>query len=153
MSALPAKSLTVRWAKTCMVLLGLVLVGGCQSYSRQWKEAAAQISSDPFEGRWEGSWVSDHNGHSGRLRCIISRGSNAVYRANFQAKYAKTLTFHYVASLQTLREGERISFNGEARLGWWAGGLYRYVGHAEGTNFFCTYSNRYDFGTFRLLKQ
>ncbi len=153
MSALFGKHLMAHCARACVFAMGLILVAGCQSYSHQWKEAATRTSSDPFEGRWEGSWLSDHNGHSGRLRCIISHDTNAVYRANFQAKYAKTLTFHYLASLQTTREGDKTSFKGEAHLGWWAGGLYRYDGKAEGANFFCTYSNRYDFGTFSLTKQ
>lgn len=153
MRALPGKHLIAHWARACVLAMGLIAVAGCQSYSHQWKEAAARISNDSFEGCWEGSWLSDHNGHSGRLRCILSRDTNAVYQANFQAKYAKTLTFHYVASLQTIREGDKISFNGEAHLAWWAGGLYRYVGQADGTSFFCTYSNRYDFGTFSLTKQ
>ncbi len=94
MRALLGRHFLARWAKACVLATGLIVIAGCQSYSHQWKEAAARVSNDPFEGRWEGSWLSDHNGHSGRLRCIISHDTNAVYRANFQAKYAKTLTFH-----------------------------------------------------------
>jgi hypothetical protein len=138
----------------CLLAIALFFTAGCKCYNHQWKKAAAGVSSeDPFEGRWEGSWRSDHNGHSGRLRCIVSRKWDDSYEANFQAKYRKVLTFHYPVTLLTTRGGTNIAFLGEANLGWWAGGLYSYAGHADATNFFSTYSNRFDYGTFNLRKQ
>jgi len=138
----------------CALTIAPLFTAGCKSYNHQWKEAAVRASSeDSFEGRWEGSWCSDHNGHSGRLRCIVSRKGDESYEANFQAKYRKVLTFHYPVTLRTTRDGTNIAFLGEANLGWWAGGLYYYAGRADTTSFFSTYSNRFDYGTFNLRKQ
>ena len=137
----------------CTLAIALLFTAGCKSYNKQWKEAAAFApSEDTFEGRWEGSWLSEHNGHSGRLRCLVSKRGDDSYEANFQAKYRKVLTFHYPVTLHTTRDGTNIAFLGEADLGWLAGGLYYYAGRADATNFFSTYSNRFDYGTFNLRK-
>jgi len=151
---IPKTRAVISWMPLCTVAIALLFSAGCKSYNRQWKEAAAWAApKDTFEGRWEGSWISDHNGHSGRLRCIVSRKGDGNYEANFQAKYRKVLTFHYPVTLRTTRDGTNVVFVGEADLGWWAGGVYHYAGRADTTSFFSTYSNRFDYGIFSLLKQ
>lgn len=142
-------------------LLGLLAVGlaGCTSFDRDWRRAAATPpGGGRLEGRWEGEWESDVNHHRGALRCIVTPLSNEVYSARFHAKYRRlvNLTFSYTARLEARPEArpeaERVTFSGEADLGWYAGGLYRYQGHATATNFQSTYSSRYDHGTFRLSR-
>src|SRR6476659_6061297 len=94
------------WMPVCSLAIALLITAGCKSYNREWKQAAAFApSEDQFEGRWEGSWRSDHNGHSGRLRCIVSSKGKDSYEANFQAKYQKVLTFHYPVTLRTTLDG------------------------------------------------
>lgn len=150
----PKTRAAMSWMPFCTLAIALLLTAGCTSYNHQWKEAAAWgPSEDAFEGRWEGSWLSDHNGHSGRLRCIVSKKGEDSYEANFQAKYRKVLTFRYPVMLHTTRDGTNTTFLGEANLGWLAGGLYCYAGHADTTSFYSTYSNRFDYGTFNLRKQ
>ena len=41
-----------------------------------------------------------------------------------------------------------VAFN----LGWLAGGVYHYEGRADATNFFSTYTSKYDHGTFQMTR-
>lgn len=144
----------------CMrILLATLALGltGCSTFQRDW-ERAGQAGQRPapggIEGRWEGSWRSDKNGHNGALRCVVTRLTNDVYSARFHAKYKRlcNLTFGYTVRLETATANDRTTFRGEADLGWYAGGVYRYEGHSIATNFFSTYSCKYDYGTFQMTR-
>jgi len=131
-------------------LLLILLASGC-SFDRAWKAAATpSFPTDNFEGRWTGTWVSEVNGHTDKLRCLITRQPDGKYSARYHAKYRKVLSFGYTATLEAKQTGDIYHFSGEADLGWYAGGVYRYKGHANRTNFFSTYSNKYDHGTFQM---
>jgi hypothetical protein len=132
----------------------VVLVGAsCSSFNREWKKAARNpVAESGLEGRWEGQWSSDVNGHHGRLRCIVENKGD-VYRARFHAKYQMILSFGYTVLLKGEPTDNGYKFNGEADLGALAGGVYHYDGHAEETNFFSTYSCRYDHGKFQMQRR
>jgi hypothetical protein len=144
------------------VFLGMTIAWlstGCSSFERAWKESSLAASQpNRLTGRWEGSWHSDSNGHHDRLRCIVTPRSDGAYAARFQARYAKGLfhfRFDYVVALNAVpaqSTGEKLQFEGEADLGWYAGGLYRYKGFQESTNFYSTYQSKYDQGTFQMTR-
>jgi hypothetical protein len=126
---------------------------GCSSFNRDWQRAATQpVSTNDLAGRWQGTWLSDVNGHTEQLRCLMSRVSDTNYSARFQAKYRKIfrITFSYTVPLVVERREDGFQFQGEADLGWMAGGVYHYRGHADATNFLSTYECKYDQGTFRM---
>src|SRR5262245_51375048 len=101
----------------------LLLAGGCSTFDREWSEASKSPQSvTELSGRWQGVWTSDVNGHNGALRCIISPGTNGIYRARFHAKYRKVLSFGYTVGLKAERTDTGFIFDGEANLGWLAGG-------------------------------
>src|SRR5688572_26499321 len=134
------------------LMLG-VLVAGCSSFNRNWK-AAEKINYDSsgLAGRWEGRWLSDVNGHNGKLRCLITREKDSVYQARFRAHYAKIFRFSYTVPLMAEPASDGFKFDGEADLGGLAGGVYSYTGHANATNFFSTYSSKHDHGTFQMKR-
>ena len=129
-------------------LIAIIVLTGCSSFEREWKQAASAGDSG-LAGRWQGTWVSEVNGHHGKLRCIVARESEKVYQARFHATYQAVLHFTYTVELQAQGEGSGLQFEGEADLGI-AGGVYHYVGHADGTNFTSTYSCQSDHGTFQM---
>jgi hypothetical protein len=108
------------------------------------------LAPTSVEGRWEGRWLSEVNGHHGRLRCLMLRQSDEHYQARFRATYSGWLHFSYTVplSLQTHTGGWELS--GEANLGKLAGGNYYYEGRIAPTNFFSTYRSKYDHGIFEL---
>src|SRR5689334_10561360 len=115
------------------LILLLVIVPGCTSFNTEWKKAAALPATDGMTGRWEGRWLSDVNGHNGRLRCVVTKQEDGTYQARFHAKYQSVLSFGYTVPLKAERTNDTYTFNGEADLGWLAGGIYHYAGHTDPT--------------------
>lgn len=131
-----------------IICLMLLIATGC-SFNRDWKRAASQPhSANALAGRWEGFWMSNHNRHTGRLRCII----NERHEARFRAKYWKVFSFGYTVPLTVQRSNEVFHLAGEADLGKLAGGVYRYAGTVSGTNFHSTYRSKYDHGYFKMAR-
>ena len=137
----------MKLAAALHILLAILLTGCCCGFNREWKRAAVQpVDTNSLAGRWEGLWMSDRNGHNGKLRCLI----NTNGEARFHARYWKVLTFGYTLPLQVQRSNDVFRFVGEADLGKLAGGVYRCDGTASGTNFHSAYRSKYDHGYFKM---
>ncbi|GEM_PF-304797 len=140
-------------AGSAFLLFVSSLLSGCSSFEHDWqKTAQSPAPTDGLQGRWDGTWLSDANGHDGRLRCIVTRKPDGSYRARFHAVYRKVLTFGYTVPLNVTPADGIYGFSGQADLHWYAGGIYHYDGHADGTNFFSTYRSKYDHGTFQMKR-
>jgi len=136
-----------------LLLPCLALLPGCASFQSAWAKASAKpIDANGVEGCWDGTWRSDVNGHQGSLRCIVSRRKDGVCDARFHAIYRKVIGFSYTVPLRTSETNGGFYFTGTANLGWWAGGLYSYEGRVQQTNWFSTYSCKYDHGTFQMTR-
>jgi hypothetical protein len=136
-----------------LVFLALVLLCGCSTFNRDWRQAAHQPAApDSIEGRWEGSWISDVNGHNGQLRCLLTHEEASRYRARFRATYWKVFRFTYAVPLEFHAHDTGWEFNGEANLGWLAGGVYYYEGRATLTNLHATYKSKHDHGRFEMRR-
>lgn len=144
------------------VLLGLS--AGCSSFHGDYRRELAAASSwsaahpgqpqPGIEGVWEGRWVSDVNGHQGKLRCILKPGTNDMFQARFHATYAKVMTFGYTVPLRMTPDttAGAFQFQGEANLGKLAGGIYTYSGKVTPRELNSTYSSARDHGRFELLR-
>lgn len=141
-----------RWLK----LLGIVaafLVCGCSSFQRDWERAAkTPAAADSIEGRWEGRWSSEVNGHNGRLRCVLTPKHGNIYTASFRATYGKFLHYSYRVDFPFTEGDGAWQFAGAENLGWLAGGVYHYTGRVSPTNFHATYQSDYDHGTFEMSR-
>src|ERR1041384_1571608 len=123
-----------------LLMLVVLATTGCSTFNRDWKTAAATPTpTNDLAGRWQGTWESGVNGHSDKLRCLVSRQSETNYTARFHAKYRKIFSFGYTVNLAVKESDGNFQFQGEANLGKLAGGLYYYVGQASTTNFSSTY--------------
>ena len=140
----------VRWVATSGLLL---VLAGCSSFEREWrKTVAAPASMGDVQGAWEGVWLSDVNHHTGRLRCLLTPIDEHSFKARFHATYAKVIQVGYSVKLAAVPTDTNTLFRGNANLGWIAGGVYEYAGHATPANFFSTYRCKYDHGTFELRR-
>ncbi len=129
-------------------LLCLLVAGGALG-----AEPGPPAGSPPapvLAAQWEGTWSSDADGHHGKLRCRLTPLSPDRYRAQYKATYWKILRFSYTVTLRGQATNGVVRFEGEANLGWWAGGVYRYAGQITTTNLVSTYRSKYDHGTFQL---
>ena len=149
-----ARSMTRSRSLCLATFVLLALAGaGCSSFNREWRKAAKNPApTDSISGRWDGHWISDVNHHTGRLRCIVTSKGNDLLQARFHATYQSIFTFGYTVDLHTVQTNGTVSFDGEANLGSFAGGLYKYEGQAQATNFFSTYSCKYDHGIFQMYR-
>jgi hypothetical protein len=141
-----------RLISATLVLGACLAGGGCSSFNAAWRQSAFSEPKEELQGRWQGVWKSQATGHTDKLRCLIAKMQDGTYSARFHAKYKKVLSFGYTVPLKAEREDGTWKFEGQADLGWLAGGVYRYEGSATGTNFFSTYTSKYDHGTFEMLK-
>lgn len=131
----------------------MVLLSGCSTFNRDWKAAASSaVPANSIEGRWEGKWVSDHNGHNGRLRALIRPLDNGQYETRFHARYGGIFTFGMEAKFDVKQTSPgQWQFSGAEDLGR-PYGVYRYEGKATATNFFSTYKASFDHGTFQMTR-
>ena len=49
-------------------ILVIALLGGCSHFDQEWQAAGTRPPTG-IEGRWQGKWVSEVDGHSGAIRC------------------------------------------------------------------------------------
>jgi hypothetical protein len=128
-----------------------VVLAGCTSFESDWKATTRHPTpTNDISGPWIGTWQNTNNAHGDQLRAVVKRVGLHAWKAHFHAHYGRLLTFSYEARLTGDEHEGRVQFTGEQNLGWLAGGTFRYVGEASPTNFFSTYENAYDSGTFTL---
>ena len=142
-------------AEALTIVVALITTG-CSSFNREWKAAALHPTpTNTMTGRWEGIWRSEVNGHTDRLRCLITPGTNGTHAARFHAEYKRffiRFKFGYTVPLLLKTNEGRFEFASEANLGWYAGGVYRYRGSVTPTNFFSTFDSKYDRGVFEMTR-
>jgi hypothetical protein len=133
--------------------------GGCGiAYECRWKNAGTQPTpAQGINGRWQGEWHSEGSGHSGGLRCILTRDADGHYVADFRATYAWLLSFGYRMTLTTKATDDGhppsvVYFEGKEDAGWLGGGVYAYDGKVTPMAFHFNYAGTWDHGTFLLAR-
>lgn len=138
-----------------LALLGLATIfTGCSTFEQDWRHAVLQAPAklgNPA-GAWKGTWLSQKNGHTGELRCIVTQTTADTYEYRFKATYWKFFRYSYSANLPTTCKQGTCIFKGTEDLGFLAGGIYAYEGTITSTNFNATYSCKYDHGTFQMSR-
>lgn len=145
----------MRWA-AMSVAAGLVvgMMSGCGlSFEHEWRAAKNDpVPCDQFAGLWEGTWESDYNGHTGKLRAIITKCDDGRYRAYYHATFAYVIPFAYETTHTATFQDGVTYFTGEEDLGYFAGGYYYYNGQTDGTSFVACYRADKDHGMFRMTR-
>ncbi len=129
------------------------LFSNASHFHREWFERKADHSAkESIQGRWQGEWLSDANGHHGQVKGILAELAPGQYKASFYATYAKFLRVCYSVTLNANDDGGRTKLKCDADLGQLAGGIYYYEGEATPTDFKCEYRCQYDHGTFQMKR-
>jgi hypothetical protein len=141
----------------------LIVLAGCSiGYNRKWTMSAAETVAHPpkdLSGAWEGTWRSESDGHTGRLRAIATRvpGSSTqspAYDFRYEATWRKVLKAcisarHTVTAPYPKRLGDIVHLTGEKDLGV-LGGVFRFTGTATPRTFHADYSSKWDNGVFEM---
>jgi hypothetical protein len=140
----------------CLLLLSVVLLGGCTSFDRQWN-AAGQGTGGAT--RWDGRWSSgtrketDGSPHGGRLRCVLEPQPGQQLLAHFHANWL-IFSGNYDLPLQpaspVAKPGKARDYRGTHDLPWVFGGTYRYTATIDPVHFIAHYTSNYDTGVFTL---
>lgn len=133
------------------LVMTLLTCSGCATFTATW-QATPDPPVDSIEGRWDGHWRSDVNGHNGRLRCILTKLDDGTYRAWFHARFWKVLQFGHKVVLNVEKTASVHRIEGDAHLRWWAGGTYHYEGEVTPTNFTSRYESKHDHGVFEMKR-
>jgi len=127
----------------------LLATCGCSNIDQQWQAAGDHPKG--IEGRWQGIWKSEQDGHSGALRCVIRQTGPETYDCLFNATFWSIFRFTYEAKLTGRAVGEQVYLMGDQDLGW-PMGPYHYAGSANPRQFYCAYHARDDHGFFALAR-
>jgi hypothetical protein len=131
--------------------LALTTCGG-GGFSQEWRTALKAPATDALAGAWEGSWLSHHNAHTGRLRAIIGPTDATGKRTvRYHATWAKVLSGGFTAEHTFLPTKDKgYHFSGKQSLGKW--GAFNYDGTVKGDSFEATYKAGGDHGVFTMKK-
>ena len=133
-----------------VLITTIALLTGCSHFDQQWREAANRPENG-IEGRWQGKWVSDVDGHSGQLRCVVRRQSENTYLASFNGTFWQTFSFSYDSPLHGYPNDGEFNLNGGKDLGFPEGTVF-YDGHVNNDLFLLTYRAKYDDGHFVMTR-
>jgi hypothetical protein len=138
-------------------LLTLVLCScGVNSYRSGFAQASSNLSHPPTnaEGPWLGTWVSEVNGHSGPLWCIVQPNLEdpGKYDFRYRAGWGVLKFGDYTHTVPTkLGKDGSLALSGEMKL---PGGLgiYQVKGKLTRETFSVTYQSASDHGTMSLKR-
>lgn len=141
----------------------ILLFSNCSTgFNREWQRSLVDgkdRAGKDITGIWQGTWRSEVNGHSGKLRCIVSREHAAPgacekdsYRFHYQASFMKLLSATYAVKHHVVETKEGFSFTGEQSIPGIGGGLYHYQGKGTPAQLKATYRSKFDEGAFELKR-
>jgi len=139
-------------ARLLAVFIALLVFTGCSTFEQDWRHATLQAPVKPSSpaGPWQGSWLSQANGHTGELRCLVTEKHANEYEFRFKATYWKLFRYGYTVNMSTASTTNGYAFQGAENLGYLAGGNYSYEGTITTNNFVATYKCKFDHGTFQM---
>jgi len=120
------------------------------AFRKAWSNAPA---SSGVAGKWEGTWLSAVNGHTGTLKCVVTESSKAGDHEFFYRATWKTILSGSYKTIQHVekKNGAHV-FKGDHQMPDWAGGKYHYEGTVNGDEFSACYECAMDRGTYTMRR-
>lgn len=143
--------------RTLLLLsLSALMLQSCGSFEREWRQSVADYRAGKISapaGPWSGTWTTATNGHTGKLRAIVSEAGNrpGEYDFRYHATWAKILSGGYRVRFPVEKRGGTYRIDGEQKLGMF--GKFRHRATISGSRFEASYSNdKGDLGKFSLAR-
>ena len=154
-SIAPGESLR-RMAQSCLMFLLALSLSSCASsrFEREWRSKQYQKATD-LTGSWEGKWLSDSNGHTGKLRCIVRQvsGSQHDYSFQYQASWGIFLRGIFTIHCKALRSGlQEWKVSGSKDLGKLLGGEFSHQASITPQVVHADYHSQLDHGVMDLKR-
>ena len=139
--------------KMIIVVLFFSLYGcGGLGQSCQTTAVVVDENSQAIEGLWVGKWYCEKTGHSGPMRCQLTRIKEGQYLARYDGFFAGFIPFWYSVKKEVTWGDCVVYMKAEENLGWYGGGLFKYEGQIKGEEYHMRYDSKYYSGTFELRK-
>jgi len=129
----------------------LLFVLGCGGLGHTTADGGEQ-DVQAIEGLWVGKWYCHKTGHSGPMRCRLTRITEGQYLARYDGFFAGFIPFWYSVKTDVTRRGEVTYMKAEENLGWYGGGLFQYEGDIRDGEYHMRYDSKYYAGTFELKR-
>lgn len=111
----------------------------------------AEADGRPVGAVYRGHWVSDSNGHRGRLNMKVLVADDASYRVRFTGTFLKVIPFMYSADLAvTGRTADGVALSSTMHLPLF--GEFSSTGTLTADAFNATYTSRKDDGRFVMRR-
>ncbi len=138
------------------LLLIAALISGCASpgFRDAWVQAVSGPAPTDITGAWEGTWKSEATGHTGDLRCLVTRDEETSndYRFHYWASWKRFVSGEFVVEYPVTQRGDRFSFGGKYDLGKSFGGTFTHEAVATPVTYDATYSAAADKGTVTMVR-
>lgn len=144
----------VRCKNMCQQMtVGILLffVCGCGGLGQSAADAGDE-DIQVIEGLWVGKWFCEKTGHSGPMRCRLTRIKEGQYLARYDGFFAGFIPFWYSVKKEVTRGDGVVYMKAEENLGWYGGGLFKYEGEIRDGEYHMRYDSKYYAGTFELSK-
>jgi hypothetical protein len=139
-----------------LLLLAALILSSCASgFNRRWDTAATSLSTSPrtnaIAGRWEGTWESRKNGHTGVLKCVVSPQGGRNYLFDYYAEWGPGFksTFEIECEATPIAGGYAVSGSKKLPIS----GTYTHEGMIRNGVFEAEFaSKRKNVGSFRMRR-
>ena len=76
------------------------------------------IQAQDLSGNWQGCWISQNNGHRGRMNATLCQNSCGQIEAKFRGTFFRVLPFRYRAKLDIIHQEPGMTvLSGSKKLG------------------------------------
>lgn len=147
---------TMRIVSLSLLALVSLLGVSCTSFESAWDESVKSYHIGTVKapaGPWIGNWTTVTNGHTGKLRAIVTpvAGSPDEYSFRYKATWAKVFTGGYTVTFPVTRQGGTYLVDGEQKLALF--GSFGHKARITSRSFEASYSNDAgDLGAFSMRR-
>ena len=137
-------------------LLSIFVLSSCSGvrYEKDWTAALAKPTKG-ISGCWEGKWLSDANGHTGALQCVVSQVSGRPdhYLFHYRATWVKVLRAAFTIECAVKQHSSGTwTVSGEKDLGPAFGGVFSHTATITPEALQAQYSAKLDRGKMELVR-
>lgn len=137
-------------------LFSLLVLSSCSGvrYEKDWTATLAKPAKG-ISGCWEGKWLSEANGHTGALQCVVSQvsGKPDHYLFHYRATWVKVLRAAFTIECAAKQSSDGTwTVSGEKDLGPAFGGVFSHTATITQQALQARYSAKLDRGTMELVR-
>jgi hypothetical protein len=139
--------------RPALLFFSALVLSSCTGIPAGWSEAKRSSGTDPVSGAWIGTWRSEKSGHTGGLRCVVTRQDPVTCHFRYRASWAKILCAGFSLNSSVRPDGKGgYTVIGSKDLGKLFGGVFTCKGTIREGVFQSHYEAKLDHGIMEMRK-